>query len=48
MHRGLNDALAAVESACKNTLVVELLKTRSKSVPIDIELPNRVKRRAPA
>ncbi|MDQ8182292.1 hypothetical protein [Pelagicoccus sp. SDUM812005] len=41
MHRGLNDAVKTVEAAFKETLVVDLLKTRSKSMPLGIDLPRR-------
>lgn len=42
MHRGLNDAVKTVEAAFKETLVVDLLKTRSKSMPLGIDLPRRI------
>ncbi|MDQ8182270.1 Rrf2 family transcriptional regulator [Pelagicoccus sp. SDUM812005] len=45
MHRGLNDAVKTVEAAFKNTLVADLLKTRSKSVPLGIDLPLRAPRK---
>ncbi|MDQ8184615.1 Rrf2 family transcriptional regulator [Pelagicoccus sp. SDUM812002] len=41
MHSGLNDAVKTVESAFANTLVADLLKTQSKSIPLGIDLPRR-------